>query len=135
MTALLRTEELTSRFGGLLALNGVSLSVQKGHVHGIIGPNGAGKTTFLNVLSGHIRPASGSIFFEGRDLRSVPAHKCAALGIRRTFQNLRLFREMTALENVMVGLHAGTGSEPLIASHQGPASRRARDQREIACGA
>jgi branched-chain amino acid transport system ATP-binding protein len=123
MTVLLRTEEVIARFGGLLALNGVSLSVQNGHVHGIIGPNGAGKTTFLNVLSGHIRPAGGSIVFEGRYLTSAPAHKRATLGIRRTFQNLRLFREMTALENVMVGLHAGTSSEIL------PSLLRTRGQR------
>jgi branched-chain amino acid transport system ATP-binding protein len=129
MTVLLRTGEITARFGGLLALNGVSLSVQNGHVHGIIGPNGAGKTTFLNVLSGHIRPAGGSIVFEGRDLTSAPAHKRAALGIRRTFQNLRLFREMTALENVMVGLHAGTSSE-IISSLLRTRSQRA-EEREI----
>jgi len=113
MTPLLRTDDLTCRFGGLTALSAVSLTVQARQVHGIIGPNGAGKTTFLNVISGHIRQTSGSISFDGRDLGSLPADRRAALGIRRTFQNLRLFREMTAIENVMVGLHADSRSEIL----------------------
>jgi branched-chain amino acid transport system ATP-binding protein len=111
MTALLRTEQLTCRFEGLIALDAVSLSVRAGDVHGIIGPNGAGKTTFLNLVSGHIRQTGGSVFFNGADLGAMPPERRAARGIRRTFQNLRLFREMTALENVMVGLHADTGSE------------------------
>jgi branched-chain amino acid transport system ATP-binding protein len=129
MTPLLRTEGLTCRFGGLTAVGGVSLSVQAGHVHGIIGPNGAGKTTFLNVISGHIRQTSGSIFFEGPDLRAMSAHRRATAGIRRTFQNLRLFREMTALENVMVGLHADTGSE--IFSSLLRTQRQKAEEREI----
>jgi branched-chain amino acid transport system ATP-binding protein len=111
MTALLRTEQLTCRFGGLVAVGDVSLSVQTGDVHGLIGPNGAGKTTFLNLVSGHIRQTSGAIFFNGDDLGTMPPERRAGAGIRRTFQNLRLFREMTAIENVMVGLHANTQSE------------------------
>jgi len=111
MTALLQTEQLTCRFGGLVAVGDVSLSVQTGDVHGLIGPNGAGKTTFLNLVSGHIRQTSGAIFFNGDDLGAMPPERRAAAGIRRTFQNLRLFREMTAIENVMVGLHANTQSE------------------------
>lgn len=109
--SLLRTEQLTCQFGGLVAVGGVNLAVETGDVHGLIGPNGAGKTTFLNLISGHIRQTSGSIFFAGRDLGAMPAQRRAAAGIRRTFQNLRLFREMTAIENVMVGLHADTHSE------------------------
>ena len=85
--------------------------MQTGDVHGLIGPNGAGKTTFLNLVSGHIRQTSGAIFFSGDDLGAMPPERRAAAGIRRTFQNLRLFREMTAIENVMVGLHANTHSE------------------------
>ena len=111
MTALLRTEELTCQFGGLVAVGGVSLAVQAGDVHGLIGPNGAGKTTFLNLISGHIRQTSGAIFFNGNDLGTTPPERRAAVGIRRTFQNLRLFREMSAIENVMVGLHANSHSE------------------------
>ena len=108
MTELLRTERLTCRFGGLVAVSEVDFSVQTGDVHGLIGPNGAGKTTFLNLISGHIRKTGGRIIFCGEDLGTKPAELRAAAGIRRTFQNLRLFREMTALENVMVGMHADT---------------------------
>ena len=111
MTSLLVTEQLACRFGGLVAVGGVDLSVEAGHVHGLIGPNGAGKTTVLNLISGHIRQTSGKINFDGHDLGTMPPDLRAAAGIRRTFQNLRLFREMTALENVMVGLHANTRSE------------------------
>jgi branched-chain amino acid transport system ATP-binding protein len=111
VTALLRTDQLTCRFDGLVAVGGVALSVKAGDVHGLIGPNGAGKTTLLNLISGHIRQTSGSIFFNEANIDGMPPERRAALGIRRTFQNLRLFREMTALENVMVGLHADTRSE------------------------
>src|ERR1043165_1279082 len=111
MTGLLRTERLTCRFGGLVAVADVDLEVEAGNVHGLIGPNGAGKTTFLNLISGHIRQTSGSILFNGRNLGGMRPEARAAAGIRRTFQNLRLFREMTAIENVMVGLHANTRSE------------------------
>lgn len=111
MTALLCTEQLTCCFGGLIAVGNVDLSVETGDIHGLIGPNGAGKTTFLNLISGHIRPTDGTIRFDGGSLGSMPPERRAAAGIRRTFQNLRLFREMTAVENVMVGLHANTRSD------------------------
>jgi ABC-type branched-subunit amino acid transport system ATPase component len=108
---LLQTEKLSCRFGGVVAVSGVDVSVKTGHVHGLIGPNGAGKTTVLNLISGHVRQVSGLITFDGRNVGNMSAERRAAAGIRRTFQNLRLFREMTALENVMVGLHANTHSE------------------------
>jgi branched-chain amino acid transport system ATP-binding protein len=111
MTELLRTNQLSCRFGGLIAVGDVELSVQAGHVHALIGPNGAGKTTFLNLISGHIRQTGGTIIFAGENISSMSPGSRAAAGIRRTFQNLRLFRDMTALENVMVGRHANTRSE------------------------
>ena len=130
MTELLRTDQLTCRFDGLVAVGEVGLSVKAGDVHGLIGPNGAGKTTFLNLISGHIRQTSGSIYFNGNDLGSIPPEQRARAGIRRTFQNLRLFREMTAIENVMVGLHANTRCEifhSLIRTR-----RQKQEEREIA---
>jgi branched-chain amino acid transport system ATP-binding protein len=105
MAPLLETVALSRRFGGLVAIDQVDLAIAAGTVHGLIGPNGAGKTTLLNLVSGHLAASSGSIGFEGRDIARASAERRAALGVRRTFQNLKLFREMTALENVMVGCH------------------------------
>jgi ABC-type branched-subunit amino acid transport system ATPase component len=107
----LQTAALSRRFGGLVAIDQVDLTIASGTVHGLIGPNGAGKTTLLNLVSGHLASSSGTVAFEGRDITRAPAERRAALGVRRTFQNLRLFREMTALENVMVGCHTQTRAE------------------------
>src|SRR5262245_57438251 len=106
MTALLALHELTRRFGGLIAVDRVSTSIETGEIHGLIGPNGAGKTTLLNLVSGFIRPSSGRIEFAGRDVTGLRADRLAAMGIRRTFQNLKLFDELTVAQNVMIGLHA-----------------------------
>jgi len=106
MAALLDISGLSRRFGGLLAVEGVDLSIVPGTVHGLIGPNGAGKTTVLNLISGHLPATSGAIMFDGKNIARLPPERRAAAGIRRTFQNLKLFRDMSALENVMVGLHA-----------------------------
>lgn len=103
--AMLEIEEIGRSFGGVSALAGVSFSVSDGSIHGLIGPNGAGKTTLINVLSGLIRPDSGQVLLDGRPIHALPANRVAALGIARTFQNIRLFSNMTCLENVIAGQH------------------------------
>jgi len=104
-TPLLEVVDLSKSFGGLKAVQGVSFTVRQGEIVSIIGPNGAGKTTLFNLISGLYRPSSGSIRYLGRSIVGLPPHRLAALGIVRTFQNLRLFGGMTVLENVLVGLH------------------------------
>ncbi len=106
MTPILEIATLTRRFGGLVAIDGVSTAIEPGEIRGIIGPNGAGKTTLLNMVSGHQHPSSGRVLFAGRDITGMRADKLAAMGVRRTFQNVRLFGDMTVLGNVLVGLHA-----------------------------
>jgi ABC-type branched-subunit amino acid transport system ATPase component len=101
----LQVKDVSRTFGGVRALDGVSLEVAEKEVHGLIGPNGAGKTTLINVLSGIIGPSSGEVLFDDRSVQSLPAYKLAAMGIARTFQNIRLFPAMTCLENVMAGQH------------------------------
>ena len=100
---LLEIDEVTMQFGGLTALGDVDFSIQKGEILGLIGPNGAGKTTAFNVITGVYQATSGHVRFEGRDLAGIERHKITKLGIARTFQNIRLFPDMTAIENVMVG--------------------------------
>jgi len=100
----LELENLTMQFGGLTAVNKISLHVKKGEIHGLIGPNGSGKTTIFNMLSGYYKPTAGKITFEGRDLTGLPAHKITDAGFARTFQNLRLFKSMTVLENLLVAM-------------------------------
>ena len=102
---LLEVKKVTRFFGGVNALDGVSLAVEKGGMHGLIGPNGAGKTTLINILSGIIAPNSGQVFFDGTPVHALPAHRLAARGVARTFQNIRLFPTMTCLENVIAGQH------------------------------
>jgi branched-chain amino acid transport system ATP-binding protein len=104
--ALLDVNEVTVRFGGIVALDGLSFSIDEGTICGLIGPNGAGKTTMFNVVSRIYEPTSGSVQFRGRELLQVPEHGIARMGIARTFQNLALFPTMTLLENVMVGAHS-----------------------------
>ena len=103
--ALLRVQDVGVRFGGIVALDGVSFDVAAGRIVGLIGPNGAGKTTLFNCVSRLYKCDSGDIVFDGRSLLAAPRHRVASLGIGRTFQNLALFRSMTVLENVMVGSH------------------------------
>ena len=104
--ALLQTTDLTVRFGGLVALDAVTFNIRRGEILGLIGPNGAGKTTCFNAITGVYRPSSGSVTFDGAPIGRIKRHEITRLGIARTFQNIRLFGEMTALENVMVGTDA-----------------------------
>jgi branched-chain amino acid transport system ATP-binding protein len=106
--SLLAAEGIDKRFGGVQALSGVSFTIGKGQIYGLIGPNGAGKTTLFNVLTGIYVPDGGRFTFDGRGLVGLKAHEVAAAGIGRTFQNIRLFVNLSALENVMIGRHART---------------------------
>ena len=105
---MLETRELTRRFGGVTAVDGVSIRVGEGELSGVIGPNGAGKSTLFHLVAGHLRPNSGRVLFAGRDLGGLAPDARARLGIAIAFQAVRLFRGMTDLENVMVGAHAWT---------------------------
>ena len=107
---VLQVEGVSKRFGGLQALSDVGLRIARGQVYGLIGPNGAGKTTFFNVITGLYTPDSGRFELAGRPYRPSEVHRVAEAGIARTFQNIRLFADMTALENVMVGRHVRTHS-------------------------
>ena len=103
---LLDARDVRKEFGGLIAVNDVSFTVPRGKVVSLIGPNGAGKTTFFNMLTGVYKPTAGKILFLGEDVTGKPPHAITARGIGRTFQNIRLFQNMTALENVLVGMHS-----------------------------
>ncbi len=107
---ILKVTNVSKRFGGLQALSDVGISIERGQVYGLIGPNGAGKTTFFNVLTGLYTPDSGTFELAGKSYTPTAVHEVAKAGIARTFQNIRLFPEMTALENVMVGRHVRTHS-------------------------
>src|SRR6266704_6429200 len=102
---LLETRKLTKRFDGLAAVNDVDMAVEEGEIVGLIGPNGAGKTTCFNLLSGFLPPTAGTIRFDGHEITGWGAHRIVRLGLVRTFQLTTLFQEMTALENVLLGLH------------------------------
>jgi len=106
--ALLHVTGVSKRFGGLAALTDVSLTVGRGEIFGLIGPNGAGKTTLFNIVTGLYHPDAGEVAFNGARLNGMKPHQVAELGIARTFQNIRLFANMSALENVMVGCHVRT---------------------------
>lgn len=107
---LLETHQLTKRFGGLTAVSDLDLTVNQGEISSLIGPNGAGKTTVFNVVTGIYRPDNGRIVFDGADIAGKKPHKIVGKGIARTFQNIRLFPEMTCFENVMAGQHCRSSS-------------------------
>jgi len=102
---MLKFNQISKNFGGLQVLSDVNFSVPEGGIFGLIGPNGAGKTTVFNLATGLLRASSGSIEFNGQDLGDIPPHRITELGIARTFQNIRIFKEMSLLENVVVGMH------------------------------
>ncbi|WP_240051158.1 ABC transporter ATP-binding protein [Pseudonocardia sp. EV170527-09] len=125
---LLSMEDVGMRFGGLVALDGVSFDIRRGEILGLIGPNGAGKTTCFNALTGVYRPTSGRVLLEGAPLGRRQRFQITRLGIARTFQNIRLFGEMTALENVVVGTDARHRTSVLGALVRSP--RHLREERE-----
>lgn len=103
--SLLILRNLLKTFGGLVAMNSVTFSVDEANIVGLIGPNGAGKTTTFNIITGNYRPDSGEVIFDRKDITGRPTHKIVELGIARTFQNIRLFQDMSVLENVLAGCH------------------------------
>jgi ABC-type branched-subunit amino acid transport system ATPase component len=119
MTSVLSTRKLDKRFGGVHAVRGVDMEVAIGEIVGLFGPNGAGKTTLFSIIAGGLRPNSGSVWLHGRDVTALPAWRRARLGIGRTFQVTRPFRDLTALENVLAGVPR-TGS---VRSHDVDAAR------------
>jgi branched-chain amino acid transport system ATP-binding protein len=110
---LLETVRLAKRFGGVHAVNDLDLAVAPRQVFGLIGPNGAGKTTFVNLITGHLRADSGAIRFDGADVTALPPHALTSRGVARTFQGVRLFKGLTALENVLTGRHVRMRSDAL----------------------
>jgi branched-chain amino acid transport system ATP-binding protein len=115
---------VTRRFGGLVAVNNVDLTIREGAIVGLIGPNGAGKTTLFNIVAGFYMPTAGRVVFQGRDITGKRPHEVTALGIARTFQNIRLFANMSALDNVLVGMHTRLHATPLGAILRTPGVMR-----------
>lgn len=126
--ALLETKNLTKDFGGLRALDQLDFHVDEGEIVSVIGPNGAGKTTFFNVLTGMMDPDGGEIIFDGTNIVGLEPHQILELGVARTFQNVRLFPNMTVRQNVMVGQHARTRSGVISAIFRTPGFRREEEQ-------
>jgi branched-chain amino acid transport system ATP-binding protein len=112
---ILLARGLTKRFGGLVAVDNVDLAVTERSIASVIGPNGAGKTTFFNMVAGVYRPSAGSIQFRGREIAGLQLHQITARGIARTFQNIRLFSHMSAVDNVLVGMHTRLRASPIAA--------------------
>ncbi len=126
---MLRAENVSVRFGGLTAVDNVSLEIADGEIHAIIGPNGAGKSTFFNAISGINRPSEGHIYFENTEITDLHQHQVAAKGIGRTFQNIKLFGSMSVLENVLCGSHMNVRSN-LVQDLFGTRFQR-REEREL----
>ncbi len=124
MMPILRVENLSKSFGGLMAVNDVTFDVDKGSIVGLIGPNGAGKTTVFNLITGNYQPNEGNVLFDGLNLLGLPTHTIVERGIARTFQTIRLFQNMSVLENVLAGCHCRMRSGALAAMLRTPAQRR-----------
>lgn len=107
---VLKTDKITMRFGGITAVSQFDLKIEKNEIIGLIGPNGAGKTTCFNMITGVYKPTEGSIYFEGKDITGMKTHEITKLGIARTFQNIRLFKELSVLDNVLIANHMRLGS-------------------------
>jgi branched-chain amino acid transport system ATP-binding protein len=126
-------QHVTKRFGGLVAVNKVDFVIEQGRIAGLIGPNGAGKTTFFNMITGVYKPTLGQVVFDGVDITAKPPHAVTERGIGRTFQNIRLFQDMTSLENVLVGMHCrlksgilgGIFHTPRVKREEADATKRA----------
>lgn len=128
--SLLALRNLTKTFGGLVAVNNVTFDVAEGSIVGLIGPNGAGKTTVFNLITGNYKPDSGDIFFDGRTIKGMPTHRIVQQGIARTFQTIRLFQNMSVIENALAGCHCRMQSGMLSAMLRTPA-QRAEEQRAL----
>ncbi|MHB8789497.1 MAG: ABC transporter ATP-binding protein [Desulfobulbaceae bacterium] len=131
--AMLELQSVHKHFGGLHAVDGVSFRVEQGTIKAVIGPNGAGKTTLFNLIAGVLPPTSGSIAFKGRQINGLKPHRIAALGMSRTFQNIKLCHGMTALENVMLGRHTRSSAGLLAGMLNLP--RTWKEEKEIRCRA
>ena len=125
---LLDVQHITMRFGGITAVNDLSMQLPKGSITGLIGPNGAGKTTAFNVISGFYTPQEGDIFFQGKSVKGFPPHRICKEGMARTFQNIRLFGSETALENVMVGCQVRRRTQWWMPVLSLPAARREEEE-------
>jgi ABC-type branched-subunit amino acid transport system ATPase component len=130
MDTIIQTQDLTRRFGGLVAVNGVNFSVERGEVRGLIGPNGSGKTTLINLISGVYEPTVGKIFFNGEEITGQPPNRIAQKGLMRTFQIPRLFGSMTLLENMLIPRFANFSLDYL--KQRGAAEQRAQELLEMA---
>jgi branched-chain amino acid transport system ATP-binding protein len=132
MSALLEVDRLERTFGGVRAVDGASFAVRQGEIHGLIGPNGAGKTTAINMVSGLLAPTGGAIRLDGRPIHALGPHLIAGLGVARTFQNIRLFSDLSAQDNVLVGQHsarkASLGARLLMLRSAADEERRARER-------
>lgn len=125
---MLEVKSVTKKFGGVIANNDVSFSIEEGQIVGLIGPNGAGKSTMFNMISAIFPPTTGTISFTGKSINELPTHQMTSLGISRTFQNLQVFKNMTVLENVMIGQHIRSKTGMIEAAFLSPKGKKEEKQ-------